>query len=123
MAHELTNRYRARVTVMLTDRRLAHGPLIARLPDVRVQEVERLDAAAFRDANLTTADAVALVGRDDVANVYAGLQAQETCPGVRLVLRVFNSTLAERLEQLYDNAQLLSDVEIAVPPFVAACLG
>ncbi|HEY7174580.1 MAG TPA: NAD-binding protein [Micromonosporaceae bacterium] len=123
MAEELTTRYRADVLVFLTDRRRANGPLIARLPGVQVDVVPRLDAAAFRQANLSTTDAVAIVTSDDVGNVFAGLEAQETCPGIRLVLRVFNSTLSERLGQLFDNAQLLSDVEIAVPAFVAACLG
>jgi Trk K+ transport system NAD-binding subunit len=36
---------------------------------------------------------------------------------------MFNSTLSQRLGGLFDNAQMLSDVEIAVPAFVAACLG
>ncbi|HKE67307.1 MAG TPA: NAD-binding protein [Micromonosporaceae bacterium] len=123
MAEELTIRYRANVLVLLTDRRRANAPLIARIPGVHVEVVASLDAAAFRQANLTATDAVALVTADDVGNVFAALQAQETCPGVRLVLRVFNSTLSQRLGGLFDNAQLLSDVEIAVPAFVAACLG
>ena len=123
IADELISRYRVKVTVMLTDDGSADALLIARLPGVAISAVPQLDAAAFRQANLTTADAVAIVTSDDVGNVYAGLQAQETCPGIRLVLRVFNSTLGQRLGPLFDNAQLLSDVEIAVPAFVAACLG
>ena len=123
IADELISRYRVKVTVMLTDDRGADALLIARLPGVVIKAVPELNAAAFREANLTTADAIAIVTSDDVANVYVGLQAQETCPGIRLVLRVFNSTLGQRLGQLFDNAQLLSDVEIAVPAFVAACLG
>ncbi len=123
IADELISRYRVNVTVMLTDARGADALLIARLPGVVIKAVPELNAAAFREANLTTADAVAIVTSDDVANVYVGLQAQETCPGIRLVLRVFNSTLGQRLGPLFDNAQLLSDVEIAVPAFVAACLG
>jgi Trk K+ transport system NAD-binding subunit len=123
IADELISRYRVKVTVMLTDDSSADALLIARLPGVVIMAVPQLDAAAFRTANLTTADAVAIVTSDDVDNVYAGLQAQETCPRIRLVLRVFNSTLGQRLGPLFDNAQLLSDVEIAVPAFVAACLG
>jgi Trk K+ transport system NAD-binding subunit len=123
IADELISRYRVKVTVMLTDDGSADALLIARLPGVAISAVPQLDAAAFRQANLTTADAVAIVTSDDVGNVYAGLQAQETCPGIRLVLRVFNSTLGQRLGPLFENAQLLSDVEIAVPAFVAACLG
>ena len=123
IADELISRYRVKVTVMLTDDRGADALLIARLPGVVIKAVPELNAAAFREANLTTADAVAIVTSDDVANVYVGLQAQDTCPGIRLVLRVFNSTLGQRLGPLFDNAQLLSDVEIAVPAFVAACLG
>lgn len=123
IAEELTTRYRAAVTVLLTDRRGGQAPLIVRLPGVHAEIVPQVDAAAFRQANLTTTDAVALVANDDISNLYAALQAQDTCPGVRLVLRVFNTTLGQGLAQLFDNAQLLSDVEIAVPAFVAACLG
>lgn len=123
LAEELTNRHRTDVTVILPDRRGGHGPRIAKLRRVDVREVPDLDADAFRSAGLATADAVAFVHSDDLRNVYAALQAQEVRPGVRLVLRVFNSALGQRLGQLFEDAQVLSDVEIATPAFVAAALG
>lgn len=123
MAEELSSRYRVEVVVLLPDRQAGHGPQISKLPRVVVNEVTRLDAAVFRTLGLTSVDAVALVANDDVGNVFAALQAQEICPGVRLVLRTFNTTLGAQLGLLFDNAQMLSDVEIATPAFVAAALG
>ncbi len=123
LVEELSMRYRADVTVILADPASGHGPSIARMNRVRIVRADQPDADAFRAAGLTTADAVALVSRDDVGNVYAALQAQEICPGVRVILRVHNSTLVRRLGELFEDAQVLSDVEIAAPAFVAASLG
>jgi Trk K+ transport system NAD-binding subunit len=123
LAEELVTRYRADVTVILPDPSSGRGLRFARMNRVHIVQAAEPDADAFRAAGLTTADAVALVSRDDVVNVYAALQAQEICPGVRVVLRIFNPTLGQRLPELFEDAQVLSDVEIAAPAFVAAALG
>jgi len=120
---ELATRYLADVTVILADPSAGHGPSMARMNRVHIVQAAQPDATAFRAARLSAAEAVALVSRNDVGNVYAALQAQELCPDIRLVLRVHNSTLGQKVGALFTDAQVLSDVEIAAPSFVGASLG
>jgi Trk K+ transport system NAD-binding subunit len=123
LVEELSTRYRADVTVIMADPMSGHGPRIARMNRVNVVQAAQPDGIAFRAARINSAAAVALAGRNDVDNVYAALQAQDICAGVRLVLRIHNSTLGRRVEALFENAQVLSDVEIGAPAFVGASLG
>jgi Trk K+ transport system NAD-binding subunit len=123
LAEELTLRYNANVTVILPDATSYRGPRISQLPHVRVIISPDFDVHAFREAGLTTADAVALVAGDDLANVRAAMIAEQVCPGVRIVLRLFNPTLASSIGRLFTDAQILSDTAIAAPAFVSAALG
>jgi Trk K+ transport system NAD-binding subunit len=121
LASELVRQYGRQVTVILPSRRHNHGPQIARLP-VRIIESEHLDAAAFRQARVATADAVALVRQDDVGNIHAALQAHELNPRVHLVIRMFNLSLGLGIRALFGNCAVISDAAMAAPAFVAAAL-
>ncbi len=88
-----------------------------------VVESSRPDREAFRRARLPTARAMALVDADDVGNLRIALAAQEQNPRLRLVIRMFNSTLGERVRPMFDDAAMLSDSALAAPSFVAAALG
>lgn len=123
LAEELTTRYYADVTVILSDPQTSRAARIAQLSRVHVIVSGGPDADAFRKAGLTTADAVAVVSNDDVANVRAAMEAQEVCPGVRVVLRMLNATVREQIGMLFSNAQVMSDSDIAAPAFVSAVLG
>jgi voltage-gated potassium channel Kch len=122
LVDELVTRYHANVTVILRDKRRNHGPEIARLR-VPLVESERLDADAFRRARLGAASALALVQQDDVGNIHAALQAQELNPDLRLVIRMFNTSLGHGVERLFADCSVLSDASMATPAFVAAALG
>ena len=65
---------------------------------------------------------MALLDRDDVANMDAALRAQAMNPGLRVVVRMFNTSLGEGLAQL-PYCTVLSDTEMAAPAFVAAATG
>ncbi|HEY9475175.1 MAG TPA: NAD-binding protein, partial [Mycobacteriales bacterium] len=88
-----------------------------------VVESTRPDSEAFRRARLPTARAMALVDQDDVGNIRTALAAQEQNPQLRLVIRMFNSALGERVRPMFDDAAMLSDSALAAPSFVAAALG
>ncbi|GAA1027323.1 NAD-binding protein [Virgisporangium ochraceum] len=122
LASELVTQYGRQVTVILPSRRRNHGPQISRLR-VRVVESERLDADAFRQARVATADAVAVVRQDDVGNIHAALQAQELNPRIHLVLRMFNLSLGLGIRTLFHDCAVISDAAMAAPAFVAAALG
>jgi Trk K+ transport system NAD-binding subunit len=123
VVEELTTRYGAEVTVILTSKRRNHGPQIARLAGVRVVEAERLDSEAFQAARVGSAAALALTQQDDVGNIHAALTAQALNRHLRLVIRMFNMSLGESIRGLFADCAVISDAEMAAPAFVAAALG
>jgi Trk K+ transport system NAD-binding subunit len=123
IVEELTTNYHERVTVLLSARARGHGPRIARLPGVRVIERPELDGTAFADAGAPSARAIALMGRDDLTNFHAALRAQDVSPGLRLVMRIFNTGLGERMRSFFPDCAVLSSSSMAAPSFVAAALG
>ncbi len=120
---ELTANYAERVTVLLASADRGYARRIAQLPGVRVIERPELDGSAFTAAQVSSARAMALMGRDDLANFHAGLRAQELNPDLRLVMRIFNTGLGERMRSFFPDCAVLSSSSMAAPSFVAAALG
>ncbi|MCZ7435055.1 NAD-binding protein [Micromonospora sp. WMMC241] len=112
-----------RVTLVVPERRRSDGPDGRDVPGVRVVLADRLDEAAFRRAGLADAAGLALLHQDDVGNMHAALCAQEVEPRLRLVVRMFNTNLADGLRQLFPDSAIISDASMAAPAFVAAALG
>lgn len=81
------------------------------------------DAGTLLTAGVRTARALALVGDGDEANLHAALAATELNPRLRLVVRMFNLRLGQRIEELFDDCVVLSASAIAAPFFVDAALG
>jgi len=123
IVEELTARYGERVTVILPSRERGQAPLIARLPGVRVIERAELDSAAFADAQVQSARALALLSQDDLGNFHAALRAQELNADLRLVVAIFNTGLGERMRGFFHDCAVLSGSAMAAPSFVAAALG
>ncbi|MFI9382863.1 NAD-binding protein [Kutzneria sp. NPDC052558] len=123
LVDELINRYDEDVTVILRSKQENYGPRIAQLSRVKVIEAAAPDNAAFQQAKLGTARALALLGSDDAGNIHAALLAQDINPDLRLVLRLFNTSLGHRVRTLFADCAVLSDAAMAAPSFVAASLG
>lgn len=123
LADELSTRYLQDVAVILPSKKRNHGPQIARLPRVRVHEAPELNDEAFRGVGAETARAVALVGNSEVGNIHAALRVQELNPDARLVIRMSNTSLGQRIRTLFNDCAVLSDGAMAAPSFVAAALG
>lgn len=123
LADELSSRYLQDVTVVLPSRKRNHGPQIMRLPRVKVHEATELNDETFRDVHAEAAHAVALVGDSEVGNIHAALRVQELNPNARLVIRMSNTTLGQRIRTLFKDCAVLSDGAMAAPSFVAAALG
>jgi len=127
LAYRLVNELLAaggtRVTVIVPPRRRSDTADIAAIRGIRVLRAERVDGAALRSAGLDTAEALALMHPDDVANLHAALCAQEVNPRVRLVIRMYNTRLAEGVRRLFADCAVLSDAAMAAPTFAAAALG
>jgi Trk K+ transport system NAD-binding subunit len=123
VVEELTTNYGERVTVLLSSAEQGHGPRISRLPGVRVLEWRELDSDAFAAAQVQSARALALMGQGDLGNFHAALRAQDLSPDLRLVIRIFNTGLGERMRSFFSDCAVLSSSSMAAPSFVAAALG
>ncbi|HEX8600551.1 MAG TPA: NAD(P)-binding protein [Chloroflexia bacterium] len=96
-----------------TVRHLGVPVLIA---DVRLKEtLEELDVAEARCLVAAT--------DDDLANLQAALNARAINPKLRVVLRVFDPDLAERVERAFDIHISRSVSSLAAPTFAAAAVG
>jgi Trk K+ transport system NAD-binding subunit len=122
LVEELVTRYDAQVTVIMSPSRSPWAPKISALPGVQTVVAERRDDEAFRAAGIEQAAALALVDQDDAGNVDEALLAQEINPDLRLVVRMSNRGLGERIAQLLDNCVVISASAIAAPAFVASAL-
>ncbi len=113
---ELATRYDQPVTVLLRSQSQGYGPRIAALPRVRVIERAELTADAFSSARVQSAHALALLGQDDLGNFHAALRAQELNPELRLVVRIFNTSLGERMRTFFHDCAVLSGSSMAPRP-------
>ncbi len=79
-------------------------------------------ATTMEAANMAGAGAVVATTGDDAANLAIGLHARRRAPRSRIVVRLFDTDLARKVEGggLVDNA--LSPSLLAAPTFVAAAL-
>jgi Trk K+ transport system NAD-binding subunit len=113
----------ARVTVIVPHRRRTDGPEIRAIRGINLVKSDRLDEDTFRAAGLAGASGLALLHQDDVGNIHAALCAQEVEPQLRVVMRMFNTSLGNGVRQLFPDCAVLSDAAMAAPAFAAAALG
>lgn len=122
LVEELVTRHGEYVTVIVPSRESNRAPDIAALDGVRVVVAERLDSKAFREAGLREARSLALAADDDMGNLHAALRAQEFNRRLRLVIRMSNANLRDRVHELFADCTALHDASTAAPAFVAAAL-
>ncbi|MFY1634524.1 NAD-binding protein [Solwaraspora sp. WMMB335] len=113
----------AAVTVIVPTRTRPDGPDMRSIKGIRLLRADRLTEATFRSAGLAGARGLALINQDDVGNIHAALCAQEVEPDLRVVMRMFNTRLGNRVKVLFADCEVLSDASMAAPAFVAAALG
>lgn len=76
----------------------------------------------LRAAYLGTCRALVAVTNNDVTNLEAALQGRAMRPGLRVVLRLFDSDLAERVQRNFGITLSQSVPNLAAPAFAAAML-
>ncbi|MFI8257913.1 potassium channel family protein [Streptomyces filamentosus] len=108
-------------------------------PPLREVPASAPTRGALRRARVESAAALALLYEDDETNLRAALAARRLNPGLRLVVRMYNRKLGDRLEELLDQAVLvtepgvdrtvldasttvLSDADTAAPALVATAI-
>ncbi|MGF6887898.1 Trk K+ transport system NAD-binding subunit [Nocardia sp. GAS34] len=110
------------VTVVLPNRNGGYVPQLEQLERVRIQCAERIDEATLRAAGVAEARALALVDQGDVANFHSALRAHELNPQIRLVIRMFNTSLGFRIRTLFADCVVMSISAEAAPSFLAAAI-
>jgi Trk K+ transport system NAD-binding subunit len=75
-----------------------------------------------RRAGLSGAKAVVAVTDDDLTNLGIGLAAKQARSDCRVVLRIFDGLLAEKMQGRLDVAAVLSGSAVVAPTFVGAAL-
>lgn len=106
---------------------IAHTPsetfaLQARQLGATIITGNQWEEPVLRQAGVTAARAIILTDKDDVANLHAGLVAQDLNPGIPVILHMFNMELGQQVKALFHNCAVLSSSEIAAPAFIAAAL-
>jgi voltage-gated potassium channel len=73
-------------------------------------------------AGLPHAHSVVCVINDDLTNLDIALTARQSRPDVRIVLRIFNDALAEKLQSAFNIKSAFSTSALAAPTFAAAAV-
>ncbi|WP_203566359.1 potassium channel family protein [Aestuariimicrobium ganziense] len=95
----------------------------ARQAGIPVIVAEASDAQVLEQAGVSRADTVMALTDNDAANLEIALTARHVRPDVRLVIRLFDQGLAERVERRLGLGQTRSVSMVAAPAFAAAVLG
>ncbi|GLY83520.1 NAD-binding protein [Actinoallomurus iriomotensis] len=123
LAVELSAQYEQDVNVIFSPKAPGRVPKAPPSSRVKVLEATALNEEVLQAARAGSARAVAFVGADENDNIDAALRVQELNPGVRLVIRMSDTTLGPWIVSLFDNCAALSDAAMAAPILVAAALG
>lgn len=78
--------------------------------------------ALLEDANVAGARSVILATTDDLANLEIGLDARKINPDVRVVLRMFDQNMADKIADGLDIKLAMSQSAISAPAFAGAAV-
>ncbi|MDY7020767.1 MAG: NAD-binding protein [Cyanobacteriota bacterium] len=80
-------------------------------------------ASTLLEAGIQKAHTLVLAGSDDSTNLAILMQAQILNPRIRIINRLFNTNLGDRLDQTLPNHTSMSVSALAAPVFTFAALG
>jgi Trk K+ transport system NAD-binding subunit len=100
----------------------AEGIPLARRLGVRVVIGDMHREETLRAASITTCQAIVAVTDNDIVNLETALHARGLAAEPRLVVRLYDDDLAERVQQNIGNALSRSVSYLAAPAFAAAML-
>ncbi|GAB3288090.1 hypothetical protein GCM10027563_23460 [Parasphingorhabdus pacifica] len=87
-----------------------------------VERLHRPEDEALRQRLRDSADGVAVVSRDDIVALRYALLVEHLAPGVRLVVTIFDRTVADQLENSVPNCTVLSMTNAIVPALLGSCV-
>jgi len=92
----------------------------ARRNGVPVRVGHSREEGIFEDLNIREAKSIILATNDDLANLEMALDARKIHPGIRVIMRMFDQELAERLRDTMDMPLTFSTSELAAPLFATS---
>ena len=114
----------ASVTVVcLSDDLVSLRPLLQPPIQLLVYDCTAQAGDVLLSAGLPEASCLLALSETDLDNLRAAVAARETAPDVPVVLRAFDPTLADQLEQGLNVRRAYSVSALAAPAFVAAACG
>ncbi|GAA2806235.1 NAD-binding protein [Saccharopolyspora taberi] len=84
--------------------------------------LHRPDDEALRDHLREPVDGVAVVSRDDIVALRYTLLVEHLAPGVRLVVTIFDHTVASEITRAVPNCTVLGMTDAIVPTLLGACV-
>ncbi|MCG3122380.1 MAG: Glutathione-regulated potassium-efflux system protein KefC [Phycisphaerales bacterium] len=76
----------------------------------------------LRDAGVEKARSIILATSDDMVNLEAALDARRMNPGIRVVLRMFDQQLADKVREGFNIRVAMSQSSISAPAFATAAV-
>ncbi len=90
--------------------------------DVRLVIGDPVQPRTLRAADVELAGAIVMTGGADLDNLNIALAAQELNPGIRVVIRMFDTELGGHIPDLFPDGVALSSSALAAPGFVSAAI-
>ncbi len=109
------------VIVMEKDDHNSFVPLVQALGVTVIFGDSRLEES-LRRVNISKASCVAVVSNDDMVNLETALTARSLRHDIRLVLRIFDGSLADKVERTFGIEIASSTSALSAPSFIAAAL-
>lgn len=78
--------------------------------------------AFLNDANIAGASAIVLATTDDLANLEIALDARRLNPNIRVVLRMFDQNMADKVRESFAIHSAMSQATISAPAFATAAV-
>jgi voltage-gated potassium channel len=99
-----------------------HGRFVGAVHDMNVPVLiaDAREGNVLDKANVQEALAIVCCTQDDLTNLDIALDARERNPGIKVVLRMFDSQLAERVRKGFGIHTTFSTSALAAPAFAAA---
>lgn len=79
-------------------------------------------AALLQDANIRDAKSILLAADDDLANLEIALDARKLVPDIRVVLRMFDQNMADKIREGFNIHVAMSQSAISAPAFAVAAI-
>ncbi|MCD8533354.1 MAG: NAD-binding protein [Verrucomicrobia bacterium] len=99
-----------------------NNPLIPQVREwgvpVVIGDAKRLEV--LRSVGIDRAESIVPCTSDDLANLAIALEARSVCPGIKVVLRMYDQQMANNVRSGFDINRTYSIPEIAAPPLAAA---